>query len=337
LQEPRWSFINMTFEQEWLDKFKSVIIEYQKNRAPDPFMTWFKERNSEGFFLNDFERVLVILIDARFDQRTTAENALQNTKKVVQKGALKREFLSKEELPYLIPRQGKTAEKWADLFRLSLPKLHELAREIVSKTDWTAQELLALMQYSIKVPYLGVKTSRLAIRWLYELMPKLRIDMRNYKIPIDSLVYRVLCRLGIIDPFNDKYYGEDSPADLKAQLFAKRIFPDNPHLLDEPLWATGRQADKGGHCFPKSPNCNGCIFHKICRRKFINIDPSELGMYTSFAYKRTEFYSIPEDKSANKKAQFAKFVEELKQKGIKGKEYREKIMKWVEEHKNYND
>jgi len=36
----------------------------------------------------------------------------------------------------------------------------------------------------------------------------------------------------------------------------------------------------------------------------------------------------------NKRAQFAKFVEELKQKGIKGEQYRQKIMQWHREHED---
>ena len=73
----------------WLDHFRKIIITYSENRAPDPFMIWYRQRDSEGLFGNDFERVLAILIDARFDQRTTAENALENTIEVVRQGALR--------------------------------------------------------------------------------------------------------------------------------------------------------------------------------------------------------------------------------------------------------
>jgi len=267
----------MTFEREFVENFRRIIIEYHKNRMPDPFMMWFKEMDSRGFFVDDFERVLVILIDARFDQRTTAEKALQNTKKVVELGALKNKFLSPGQPSYLIPRQGMTGKQWAELFRISLPKMHELAEVIVSKTSWTAQELLNLMLHDIKVPYLGVKTARLAVRWIFELVPTLKVDMRDYKIPVDTLVYRVLCRLGVLDPYKDVYSGEDSPADLKVQSFVRLVFPDKPYLLDEPLWAMGRRADKGGHCFSINPNCNGCIFQSLCKRLYLNEDPSKIG------------------------------------------------------------
>lgn len=270
----------MSWEKEWLDNFRKVIVEYHKDRAPDPFMFWFRKKNAESFFADDFEKLLTILIDARFDQRTTAENALQNTQKVVELGALKRKSISAKELDYIIPRQHLTGETWAYLFRVSLPKLHELAKRIVSEESWDAQELLKLMLHDYKVPYMGVKTSRLAIRWLYELMPQLKIDMRSYTIPVDTLVYRVSCRLGIINPYYDRYSGENSPADVKIQSFAKSIFPNEPHLLDEPLWATGRQADKGGYCFSTNTDCQKCLFNSICKRKFRNVDPSKIGMYT---------------------------------------------------------
>lgn len=105
--------------EKWLSKFRKVVVDYTGNRAPDPFMSWFRRKDSEGFFTDDFEKTLVILIDARFDQRTTADKALQNTVTVVKLGALKR-LLSREELPLLIPRQNVTAEKWTDEYARAL-------------------------------------------------------------------------------------------------------------------------------------------------------------------------------------------------------------------------
>jgi len=222
-------------------------------------MIWFRRKDSEGFFVDDFERVLIILIDARFDQRTTADKALQNTITVVKLGALKR-AIARGEMPLLISKQNMTPESWTDLFCSSLQRLHELARQIVEKGEWDSEELLDFMLYDFKVPYLGVKTSRLAVRWLHELVPNLRIDMTTYKIPIDSLVYRVSCRLGIVDPSIDKYFGEGSPADIRIQSFVRRISPEKPYILDEPLWSTSRQPSEGGHCYPITPQCQGCIF-----------------------------------------------------------------------------
>ena len=263
---------------QWKDSIREIILEYNKHRISDPFMTWFRQKDKEKAFANDFERILIILIDARFDQQTTADKALENTRRVFEAGVLKRQ-LDRSEIPSLIPRQRMTAEKWTNLFYVAIPRLYRLATEIGRKRTWTAQELLRLMHSSrFKVPYLGVKTSRLAVRWLYELVPNLKIDMQDFKVPVDRLVYRVACRLGIINPRVDKYYGEGSPADLKIQTLAKTLFPNDPWFLDEPLWSTGRQASKGGHCYPTHPRHDGCIFETICQKKFNEFDPSGIGM-----------------------------------------------------------
>jgi len=325
---------DLSLHEEWLMKLRNIITAYTRNRAPDPFMIWFRKKDSENFFADDLERVLTILVDARFDQRTTAEKALENTIAVVKRGALKG-VIAKEKLTPLIPRQGMTAEKWTDLFFSSLPRLHELARKIVTRREWDAAELLDYMLHDFKVPYPGVKTSRLAVRWIHELVPSMRINMTTYRIPIDSLVYRVGCRMGIIDPKIDKYHGENSPADLKIQSFVKQVFPEEPYLLDEPLWSTGRRAINGGHCFPQNPDCNGCLFQSICPRRSVNIDPAKLGMDTEYMPGRIKRALSSTDRAIKEKqTQFAKFVEELKQKGIRGKEYREKIMQWNREHQD---
>lgn len=51
---------------------------------------------------------------------------------------------------------------------------------------------------------MGVKTTRLAIRWLHELIPELKIDMSDSEVPVDRNLYRVAARLGLIDPNPDK-------------------------------------------------------------------------------------------------------------------------------------
>ena len=153
--------------------------------------------------------------------------------------------------------------------------------------------------------------------------------MATYSIPVDALVYRVLCRLGIVNPNIDKYLGENSPADLKIQTVAVKIFPGKPWLLDEALWSTGRQAARGGHCFPRQPKCLGCLFTDICPRNFLSIDPSPIGMSHM---QRVEGLSLPEKEVNDRQRQFASFVEDLRKKGITGQEYREKIMKWFREY-----
>lgn len=315
-------------DQDWLKEFRNIITGYSRNRAPDPFMTWFRERDSEGFFKNDYERVLVILIDARFDQRTTAEKALENTVTVVEHGALKKP-LAMTELQLLIPRQNVSAANWTKLFCDALPAMNSLSTRIVSQRVWDSAELLDLMRDEFHVPYLGTKTARLAVRWLHELVSAVTIRMSTFKIPVDSLVFRVCSRLGIIDPSVDEYSGEGSIADEKIQRFAVRAFPDKPWLLDEPLWSTGRRADRGGHCFPRAPNCSECLFERICQKRFIDVDPGKLQVFTG----RPDARQIQvKSKITDQQSAFAKFVDELKQRGIRGQAYREQIMRWEIEH-----
>ncbi|MFW6116987.1 MAG: hypothetical protein ACOC6G_00195 [Thermoproteota archaeon] len=310
-------------------------MSYMEDRVSDPFMEWFRTKDAEGFFADDFERVLAVLIDARFDQQTTAENALSNTRKVVKHEALKKTKLT-EELPPLIPRAFKTAEEWTDLFRSSLPKLHSLARYIVEEQPWDAQRLLHCMLHRRKVPYLGVKTSRLAVRWLHELVDGVTIDMSTYKIPVDSLLYRVASRLGIVNPQTHPYFGEDSPGDQRIQKFAVEVFPDRPWLLDEVLWSTGRQPNKKGHCFPTNPHCPGCLFQTICPKNFLTTDPADIGTpnnQKSVGRRKTcRRKTKPQERRTEKQKRFAEYVKQLKEKGITGKEYREKIMKWSKDH-----
>ena len=301
-------------------------MDYNENRRPDPFMTWFRQQDSKGFFQSDYERVLAILIDARFDQRTTAEKALQNTITVVRYGALKK-LVKSEELSLLVPKANVTAEKWTKLFCDALPAMNELSARVVAQEHWNSTDLLDLMRGELHVPYLGIKTARLAVRWIHELVPRIKIKMSTYRIPIDSLVYRVCARLGIIDPTIDKYSGEGSPADEKIQRFVESILPDRPWLLDEALWSTGRQPSKGGHCYPSQPNCNGCLFDKTCEKNLLDVDPAKMGIQLSTALRRSKS-SCTKKMITEKQAAFARFVNELKQEGIKGKEYRDKIRRW---------
>jgi len=243
--------------------------------------------------------------------------------------------LKRDEIPPLIPRRFLTSEEWTNHFHNAIPKLYRLAEKITQKEEWRAEELLNLMQSDdYKVPYLGIKTSRLAVRWLHELVSDLKIDMADFEIPIDVLVYRVASRLGMIDPHIDKYFGKGSPADLKIQAFAMALFPDNPWFLDEPLWSSGRQPSDGGHCTPKSPNHNGCIFEKICPRRYTDFDPSEIGIESDSVTRcktATSFRQKTEARElTDKQKRFSEFVQKLKEQGISSEEYRRKITEWSE-------
>jgi len=318
----------------WLAKFSDIIVAYMKNRAPDPFMNWFRHKDECDFFADDFERILVVLIDARFDQMTTAENACENTKTAVKANCL--ETSKPDKLPLLIPTQYTRAGRWTHLFIDALPNLHKLAKRISTQKIWNAKDLLDLMLDEMKVKYLGVKTSRLAVRWLHELVKNLSIEMATYEIPIDRLVYRVACRLDLINPHTDKYRGRGSVADDKIQHLVRKLLPGRFWYTDEPLWSTGRRAINGGHCYTRKPNCHGCIFEEICPKKYLDSDPTKIGYFTAGdqGLRKTINQVLREPKKpiSTQQAEFAKFIDELHQKGIKGEEFREKRKQWQREH-----
>jgi hypothetical protein len=261
---------------------------------------------------------------------------LENTKTVVQAGCLK-DTIDAYRLPQLIPRQYFTPEGWAELFLQALPKLRAITKRIVARKSWKANELSNLMLSEIKAPYLGVKTVRLAIRWLHELLPNFNIDMNSYEIPIDRLVYRVSCRLGLLDPNVDNYWGQGSDADVKLQSLVRQLLPGKQWIFDEPLWSTGRKAVNGGHCFPIKPNCSGCIFNNICQKKYLDFAPESMGMQQTKQSKRQfRFSNICEKKHkpSDQQLAFANFINELHQKGIKGDEFRDKRAQWLRERKD---
>jgi hypothetical protein len=68
----------------------------------------------------------------------------------------------------------------------------------------------------------------------------------------------------------------NSRADRKIQSFAKRVSPDNPTIVDEPLWSVGRRRKYGGFCLTIHPNCNECRFNEFCPKNFLNINPSKI-------------------------------------------------------------
>ena len=265
--------------------FRELIQSYYQEPRPDPFLAWYWEKVNSKEINDAFRKVLVTLIDARFDQVTTAENALENTIRIYNAGLIRDYPASLEEVPSLIPVGDDTSEDWTEKFYFAHRTLIEVSKDVLKKKEWEAEELTKYIQ---RIPYIGPKTSRLAVRWLDEIVEELSIDMRNYHIPIDRNIYRVTSRLGIIDPYKDKYWigYNGGRADELIQQFARTIFPDNPGLIDEPIWCEGRRWRDGGHCNSKNPIHTGCLFEEICPKLHCDIDPVKHGM---ISYKRESY------------------------------------------------
>lgn len=255
----------------WLDEFRAAVERYYQDRPEDPFTEWFRDRRSEGGFVDDRHAVATILAQARFDQRTPSQTAFETTKMVYP--LLSKRELSLEEVPELKGIRWRKPEDSRRLFYEAHPSLRSSAKTILDRKEWSAPKLEELIA---GIPQMGMKTSRLAVRLLHELVPDLvSIDVSEARVPIDRLVHRLACRLGVIDPETEKL---DSPGtDRRMQQFAELTFPARPLRVDEPMWQMARSRREGGHCYPTDPNCLGCLFETFCPKLYRDRDPSTIG------------------------------------------------------------
>ena len=116
-----------------MKEFRKIIREYYKRPRPDPFLEWLEEQEKAGVLQNAFEKVLIVLVDARFDQATKAENALENTKRVLGAGLIRREPAKMNEVPDLIPVADTTSKKWTENFFLAHGAMVSLAQDIIRR------------------------------------------------------------------------------------------------------------------------------------------------------------------------------------------------------------
>jgi len=261
----------------WIEDFRnSVENYYQKNR--ELFPSWFNScRHSEGLD-HPYRSALTILTHARFNQKNQSEKALENTQKVFR--LLHQTNLSLEQIPPLEGTPFFTGEDWRELFHRAIPKLQQVANHIIEKKQWNAPDLERLIQI---IPHMGDRNSRLAIRWMHELIPEVvDIDRSTIAVSIVESLYRVGARLGVVDPHFDMHQGKNSIGDLKIQAFARMAFPEFPWKIEKPMTWLGIGTEEGGagYCLPTQPQCEGCLFETFCPKLYSDFNPSEKGMKT---------------------------------------------------------
>ncbi len=257
----------------WVEDFRSSVEGYyQKHR--ELFSSWFNScRHSEGLD-HPYRSALTILTHARFNQKNQSEKALENTQKVFR--LLHQSNLSLEQIPPLEGTPFFTGENWRELFHRAIPKLQQVANQLIEKKQWNAPDLERLIQI---IPHMGDRNSRLAIRWIYELIPEeVDIDASTIPISIDESLYRVGARLGVVDPHFDTVQGKNSIGDLKIQAFARMAFPQFPWKIEEPMTWIGTGDGGAGYCLPTQPQCEGCLFETFCPKLYSDFNPSEKGM-----------------------------------------------------------
>jgi hypothetical protein len=257
----------------WIEYFRDAVKTFYK-KGRDIFSIWFEECRKEDEFRDSFHALLIILVHSRFDQGNQSIKALENTQRVSR--LLVQRNLLIDEVPPLEGTSFVSAEVWRGLFHRALPKVQHIGNTILEKNRWNAVDLERLIQV---IPHMSHQNSRMAIRWINELVSDiLEVDFSGTPITIGEDLYRVACRLGIVDPHFDYYQGKNSMGDIKIQSFAKMAFPENPGEVEEPMSWVGRGEERGGHCFPIQPRCDGCLFENFCPKLHPHFNPSEKGM-----------------------------------------------------------
>jgi hypothetical protein len=257
----------------WIEYFRNAVENhYEKLR--DIFSIWFEECRKEGEFKNSLHALLTLLVHSRFDQGDQSIKALENTQRVFR--LIVQPNLLLNEIPLLEGTPFVSGEDWRDLFHRALPKVHQIGNAILEKNAWNAFDLEQLIRV---IPHMGHPNSRMAIRWINELISDIvEVDFSNAPVTIGEGLYRVASRLGIVDPHFDYYQGRNSMGGIKIQSFAKMAFPQNPVKVEEPMDWIGREEERGGHCFPIQPRCEGCLFETFCPRLYVHFNPSEKGI-----------------------------------------------------------
>jgi hypothetical protein len=261
----------------WIEDFRNSVENYYR-KTQDPFSSWFKSCQSSEGLDDPYRSLLTILAHARFHQKNQSEKAFENTQRVFR--LLHQSNLTLDQIPLLEGTPFFAGENWTDLFHRALPRLQQMANTILEKKKWNAPDLERLIQI---IPHMSDRNSRLAIRWIHQLIPEvIEIDSSTIPLSIGESLYRVGSRLGVVDPHFDTYHGKNSIGDLKLQGFAKTAFPRSPWKIEGPMtWlGIGKEEGGGGNCLPTEPQCENCLFEIFCPKLYPDINPSEKGMKT---------------------------------------------------------
>ena len=257
----------------WIEYFRNAVKTYYQ-KPHDIFSIWFNECRERGEFRNSFHALLTLLVHSRFDQGNESIKVLENTQRVFR--LIVPTNLPPDEIPLLEETPFASGEVWRDLFHRALPKVQQIGNAVLEKDKWNAFDLERLIQV---IPHMGHQNSRKAVQWISELISDVvEVDFSDTPVAIGEGLYRVASRLGIVDPHLDYYQGRNSMGDIKIQSFSKTAFPQNPIKIEEPMAWMGKEEERGGHCFPVQPWCEGCLFETFCPRLHVDFNPSEKGM-----------------------------------------------------------
>jgi endonuclease III len=257
----------------WIEPFRDSVDAFYKHHS-DLFQEWFRSRQAEMKFEDEFHTLVTILLHARFDQMTPSVKALENTERVYP--LMTCPSLSVEEIPALEGTLRFPGEDWKKLFHKAIPRLREVAQHILAGQGWNVTGLEQLLQV---IPHMGRQTSRRATQWIRALMAGIvQIDPSQARVLIGEPVYRVAARLGVVDPLSDGWESPNAMGSIKIQSFAKTAFPEDILRIEEPMEWVGNPSEEEGHCVPIHPRCEGCLFDAFCPKLHVHVDPCETGM-----------------------------------------------------------
>jgi hypothetical protein len=256
----------------WIEHFRDAVETfYQTSR--DAFSPWFEECRRKREFKNSLHGLLTILVHSRFYQGSESTKALENTQRLFQ--LIIQPNLLFDQIPPLEGTSFVSGEVWRDLFQKALPKLHQVGNAVLEKKMWSAPDLERMVQV---IPQMGYENSQMATRWIDELIPDaVQIDFSTTRITIGEGLYRVAARLSVVNPHLDDESG-NAMGDTKIHSFAMMAFPHHPAKVEKPMALMGEAEEKGGHCFPVQPWCEGCLFKTFCPKLYLDFNPSEKRM-----------------------------------------------------------
>jgi len=258
----------------WIGDFRDAVEAFYQTFR-DVFSDWFEDCRRKGELRDSLHALLILLVHSRFDQGNQSKNPLENTQKVFQ--LIVQPNLPLDLMPPIEGTSFASGEVWGDLLQRALPKVHQIGNAVLERKKWRAVDLERLIRV---IPHMGHQNSRMAIRWITELIPDLvEVDLSDTPVAVGEGLYRVAVRLGIVDPRLDSYQGKNSIGDAKIQSFAITAFPHHPLRIEKPMEWTGGGEEQGGHCFPIQPWCEGCLFKTFCPRLYLDFNPSEKGVW----------------------------------------------------------
>jgi len=237
-------------------KVRNILLEYRKKSIEDFEWPWLEEhplsmKNANKFFLASM-----------IDFQMSADKVWDNAKKLSEEL-----FGDPEELWNYITENFPTENQWQEFiieqkesgfsihrFDWVANKIWNAAEIIVEKYDGDARNIWKDFKSNeelvekIKM-VIGANSEATAKMIVLALNEEKHINIGKSDVKPDVHVMKVVGRV---------YYGREVDA-KKAIEITRRILPENPGILDNPLYSIGKSV-----CNISNPQCNLCPLNDVC-------------------------------------------------------------------------